>query len=67
VDEIPAREGVDDIKYTPGAILWRADRDKLTRSGMGRLVGTDLYQNMTMRSSNTVLKLAAMMEEPAAG
>jgi len=67
VDEVPAREGVDDIKYTPGAILWRADRDKLTRSGIGRLVGTDLYQNMTMRSSNTVLKLAAMMEERAAG
>ena len=63
VDQLPAREGVDDIEYTPGAILWRADRDKMTRSGMGRMIGTDLYAGMTMRTSNTVLKLAAMMEE----
>lgn len=61
VDELPIREGVDEVRHTPGAVVWRVDADKLTKSGMGRLIGTDLYSAMTMRNSNTVRKLAEMM------
>lgn len=67
VDQLPVRDGVDDIMYSPGAIVWRTDADKLTRSGMGRLVGTDLYRAMTVRNSNTVRKLALLMNEQAGG
>lgn len=52
---------IDDVKYVPGAILWRVDRKNVTRSGMMKLVGTDLYKNMTIRNVNTLRKLAAMM------
>lgn len=65
VDLLPVRDGVDDIMYSPGAIVWRTDADKLTRSGVGRLVGTDLYRAMTVRNSNTVRKVALLMEEQA--
>jgi len=62
VDQLPVRDGVDDIMYSPGAIVWRYDADNATRSGMGRLVGTDLNRAMTVRNSNTVRKLALLME-----
>lgn len=67
VDQLPVRDGVDESMYSPGAIVWRYDTDKATRSGMGRLVGTDLYRAMTVRNSNTVRKLAFLMEEHQPG
>lgn len=61
VDELPIKPGIDDVVYAPGAVIWRVDRDKLTRSGMAKLPGTDLYQQMTIRNGNTVRKLADIM------
>lgn len=63
LNDVPVRDGVDDVKYVPGALIWRVDVENLTRSGMARLTGMPLYKAMTMRNSNTVRKLAAMMEE----
>ena len=56
------KEGIDDVKYTPGAVIWRVDRDKLTRSGMMKLTSDELYQQMTIRNCNTVRKLVDMMK-----
>lgn len=67
LDDLPVRDGVDEVMYVPGAVIWRHDAENANRSGQGRLVGTDLYRAMTVRNSNTVHKLAAMMEEPSAG
>lgn len=53
----------EDIRYVPGAILWRIDRDFVTKSSMLRLIGTDLYKNMTIRNCNTVRKLLALMQD----
>ena len=53
---------IEDVKYVPGAVIWRIDRDNVTRSRMTKLVGTDLYRGMTIRNSNTVRKLAELME-----
>jgi len=55
------KEGLDDVKYVPGAVIWRVDRDNLTRSGMMKLTSDELYQQMTIRNCNTVRKLADMM------
>lgn len=54
---------IDDVRYVPGAILWRADRSALTRSGMMKLAGTELYANMTVRNCNTVRKLDALLRQ----
>jgi uncharacterized protein (DUF1697 family) len=51
-----------DRKDVPGAIIWRVDRSNQTKSGMIKIVGTDLYKGMTIRNCNTVRKLAEMME-----
>jgi uncharacterized protein (DUF1697 family) len=49
------------VKYVPGTIVWRVDRDVLTRSGMMRLTSDNLYKRMTIRNINTVRKLADLM------
>lgn len=61
LDMLPSRPGIDDVKYVPGAILWRVDRDKVTRSGLLRIVGTDLYAHTTIRNCNTLRKLDSLM------
>lgn len=53
----------EEVKYVSGAILWRVDRDYITRSSMMKLVGTDLYKNMTIRNCNTLRKLHDLMKE----
>jgi uncharacterized protein (DUF1697 family) len=61
LDRITIKEGLDDVKYLPGAIVWRVDRAVLTRSGMMRLINDELYKLVTIRNVNTVRKLAEMM------
>lgn len=60
LNRLTIKPDIDDVRYVPGAILWRADRAKLPRSGMMKLAGTELYANMTVRNCNTVRKLAAL-------
>ena len=57
LDRLPAKPGVDELKYTPGAVIWRVDRVNVTKSQMNRLVGTPLYKKITIRSANTMRKL----------
>ena len=65
VDELDRREGIDDVRYVSGALLWKVDRPNLTRSRMANIVGTKIYRSMTVRNVNTVRKLAALMDEAA--
>lgn len=44
---------VDTVLYEQGAIIWKVDRKDQSKSGMNKLVGTDLYANMTIRNCNT--------------
>ncbi len=53
---------LDDVRYASGAIVWRVDRENLTRSGMMKLTGTSLYKRMTIRNVNTTRKLLELME-----
>lgn len=61
LERLTIKQDIDDVKYVPGAVIWRVDRDKVTRSGMAKLTSDDLYREMTIRSCNTVRKLADMM------
>lgn len=59
--EVIIKPDIDDVLYHPGALLWRVDKDKVTRSGLLRIVGSDLYKHMTIRNCNTLRKLAAIL------
>ena len=65
LERLTIREGVDDVIYVPGAVLWRVDRAQYTRSGMNKIVGTKLYKAMTVRNCNTVRKLIELMTAEA--
>jgi uncharacterized protein (DUF1697 family) len=57
LEDLPIREGIDEVRYVPGAVLWRIDTADRNRSGKGKLVGSAIYRSMTIRNVNTVRKL----------
>ncbi len=65
LSNITLREGVDaaakgdDVLY-----FWRTLRN-ITRSHINKIVGTPMYQNITIRNWNTTSKLLTMMDERA--
>ncbi len=61
LEQLTIKPGIDDVKYVPGAILWRVDYENATRSGVLKIVGTPLYKQMTVRNANTLRKLAELM------
>jgi len=56
------RPEYEDVRYTPGAVIWRIDRVNATKSRLTRLIGTPLYKRMTVRNCNTARKLLSLME-----
>jgi uncharacterized protein (DUF1697 family) len=64
LDRLPVKPGVDELKYTPGAVVWRVDRENVGRSQMNRIVGTPLYKKITIRSANTMRKLNELTATP---
>ena len=52
---------VDKVEYLPGAVLWNVGGKNYSQSGMLKLMGTELYKNMTIRNVNTVRKLHQIM------
>jgi uncharacterized protein (DUF1697 family) len=61
--QVPPRPGVDTAIAAPGALIWKVDRANATRNGLLKLVGTPLYQQVTVRNCNTARKLLALMAE----
>ena len=62
VKELQIKPGIDDVRYESGALIWRVDTDKVTRSGLMKLAGTPLYKRMTIRNCNTARRLLELME-----
>ena len=52
---------VDSVRYVPGAILWNVEGKNYGKSGMIKLVGTDLYRHMTIRNVNTFRRIHQIM------
>jgi len=52
----------EEIKYTPGAVLWRSDRHFARKSKMYTIISTELYKKMTIRNCNSVRKIYALMQ-----
>jgi uncharacterized protein (DUF1697 family) len=57
LDDVPHNPAIEDLRYVPGAFVRRIDRPNINRSPLTRMVGTDLYRQMTVRNINTVRKL----------
>lgn len=62
LDQLTIKPEIDVVKYVPGAILWSVDRDKVTKSGMSKIIGSVVYRQVTVRNVNTVRKIMGLME-----
>jgi uncharacterized protein (DUF1697 family) len=62
LDQVTIKPDVDEVRYQAGAILWKVMREGATRSGIQKLIGTELYRHMTLRNCNTTRKLLELME-----
>ncbi|MBP7775200.1 MAG: DUF1697 domain-containing protein [Candidatus Saccharimonadales bacterium] len=51
---------VESMIYLPGVIITNISRNNQPKSSLLKLVGTPLYQRMTIRNVNTVRKLAEL-------
>lgn len=63
LDQLTAKPEIDRVQYVPGAILWSVDKDKVTRSGLLKIVGSELYQRVTVRNVNTVRKILGLLQK----
>lgn len=59
--QVPTQPGVEDLRYVPGALIWRIDRSNIGKSKVRKLIGSALYKNLTIRNINTVRKLDALL------
>lgn len=63
LEDLPLKPEIDRVEYVPGAILWSVERNHVNRSGMAKIVGTKLYQHVTIRNVNTVRKIHDLIKE----
>lgn len=64
--DVPVKEDIEAVQYLPGTLLWSAHVDALNRTNMLKLASRKLYQDMTVRNTNTTKKLCELMKKAAA-
>ncbi len=61
--EIPVRHGIDILDVGDGVLYMATKTEGLTKSGYTKIVGTKIYNDMTMRNSTTTLKILSLMRQ----
>jgi len=59
--EVPSQPDVEDLRYVPGALVWRIDRAHVGKSKVRKVIGSKLYKNLTIRNINTVRKVNELL------
>lgn len=57
IEQLKLREGVDNLKYVPGTLIWWVKKENVLQSGLVKIIGTKLYKAMTIRNCNTLRKI----------
>jgi uncharacterized protein (DUF1697 family) len=65
LERIPHRPEIETLRYAPGAVVHMVPKKDATKSRVNRIVGTEIYQSMTLRNVNTIRKLIALAEKEA--
>jgi uncharacterized protein (DUF1697 family) len=63
LSDLPVREGIDQVIYVAGAVIWQVDAINLTRSGRTKVIGGQMYKASTVRNANTTRKLTELMRQ----
>ena len=64
--DVPVKDEIEEVLYVPGTLLWSAQVDELNRTNMLKLNKRKLYDDMTVRNTNTTRKLCELMKKAAA-
>lgn len=63
LDELALKPDIEQVVYYPGTLLWSARISDLNRTLMVKLSSQKLFQDMTMRNTNTTRKLYQLMKK----
>ena len=61
LDGLRPKPDIEAVRYLPGALLWSATMQHLTRSQMLKLNRLPIYQGMTVRSPGTTRRIYELM------
>jgi len=61
IDTIPMKEGVDEAIYLKNAMIVGVSRKNQPKSGLIKIVGTNVYMHLTIRNVNTVRKIKELL------
>jgi uncharacterized protein (DUF1697 family) len=56
------RPAIDTVLFTPEVVLWRALRKYSARSGLLEIIGSAIYNRVTVRNVNTARKIHGLMK-----
>jgi len=62
LDKLVMKPDIDSVIYVPGAILWSVSRENVTKSGMSKIIGSEIYRKTTVRNVNTTRKIYELMQ-----
>lgn len=63
--DVPIKTEIEEVLYRPGTLLWCARIDELNRTNMLKLASRKMYQDITVRNTNTTKKLCELMKKVA--
>lgn len=62
MESVSAREGVDEAHAGDGVLYFSRLISRASQSHLSRIVGTPIYQNITIRNWNTTTRILQMMD-----
>ena len=65
LDVLGAKADIEQVVYRPGTLLWSAQIKHLSRTTMLKLSSQKIFQEMTVRNTNTTKKLYELMKKMA--
>ena len=67
LESLGAKREIEKVVYYPGTLLWSARISDMTRTTMFKLSSQKLFQDMTVRNTNTTRKLYELMKKMVEG
>lgn len=65
LEQLTIKPEIDTVRYVKGAIVWSIAKENVTKSGLSKIIGTELYKKMTIRNINTTRKIYELMQQAA--
>jgi uncharacterized protein (DUF1697 family) len=63
MDVVELRDGVDQVWVGTKVLYFARLSERRTQSKLGKIIGTEPYKSMTIRSWNTTTRIVAMLDE----